>query len=253
MTNDGLPKISRKIKPEARLTAIDRARDGYGRVICEHCTREIRDDQQITMNHKFQWQDLRGQFASDVKFQSLGSNAQQNFLKHIFNDAGNLQPLHVACHNEVDFGLHYTPEEEERINRKINEAPRTKVTGIKSALPLPAPSPDPERLTLRDYYPEYHLLLAQRTLSANQWERMEQAPYLVMVEYQRLTEGRLANLQKRLAAREDQAAANEAEARYKTIAITGLSDQIAEISKQAMRMDSLISSKFPQRDEGMYR
>lgn len=241
--SDGLPRISRKISDESRATAIERARDGYGRVICEHCAREIRSDQQITLNHKIQWSDLRGQYAADVRFQKLPENSQRQFLRRIYNEADNLQPLHVACHREVDFGLHFTPQEEEQINRRIaGAAPAAQPASVPVLGKITKLSVDAGE-QLRSLYPTYRKLLDTPELTPRLFGLLSDAPQPVFEEYMRLNEQRIEKLHERIARKEAMLPANEDESKYKSVALEGLSHQLDVLMQQAASLEFMSTGR----------
>ena len=116
-------KPALQIKPHfSRATkqwVIDSARDAHGDVICACCTTPIHDDQQVTINHKLQWQVIKAGFSRDHDFEQMPHHLQRRLIQNAYNKAGNLEPLHVACHLLVDEGIELSAEETELRNRKL--------------------------------------------------------------------------------------------------------------------------------------
>lgn len=115
------------------------ARNNEGEICCWHCKSPITDDQMLTIQHHVPRRALS--LDAYTKPESFGALARTlkmdegeisrlsaddeglekeryDRLRELLNAADNLSPMHNACHHEVDFGMHYSPEKAAEINRK---------------------------------------------------------------------------------------------------------------------------------------
>lgn len=226
-------QVKPRLTQSTKLWVIDRARNEQGHVICSCCEEPIRDDQQITINHKQQWQYLRERLVRDPRFIELDFHGQRKAIQNAYNNVGNLEPLHVACHRFVDTGVEASPEEAERLNRKLvpdkqvpfkhYPQPATELTAAGEDTPLPTMAQktklNKSRATAHESQAiDYESMMVKTLLSETQRWRMRVAPPEIKMKYLALSEKRLCDTINKIEAVAARApsSAKEKEARSKS-------------------------------------
>jgi hypothetical protein len=233
LTTNPAMQIKPSLKKSTKRWVTDRARNEQGHVICSCCEKPIRDDQQITINHKQQWQYLRERLVRDPRFNALDFHDQRKAIQNAYNNVGNLEPLHVACHRFVDTGIEASPEEAERLNRKLVSdkqvsfkhypEPAPELNALEEDTPQPtmAQRTQPNKskaITDQSQTIDYESIMMKTLLNDTQRWRMRVAPPEVKVKYLTLSEKRLCDTIKKIeeVSRRVPASAKEKEARSKS-------------------------------------
>lgn len=226
-------QIKPNFKKSTKRWVTDRARNEHGDVICACCEAPIRDDQQITINHKQQWQYLRDRLLRDPRFNALDFHGQRKAIENAYNNVGNLEPLHVACHRFVDTGVEASPEEAERLNRKLVSEkqvpfkhypePAAELIALDDDKPVPTTAqkiqPNRSNATAHESQANaFESMMMKTLLNESQRWRMRVAPLEVKAKYLALSEKRLSDTIKKIeeVSARVPASAKEKEARSKS-------------------------------------
>lgn len=188
-------------KKSTRRLVEDRARKADGCVECAHCAQPITEFEQVTLNHRNQWSSIKSRLVRDPLFLAMDTEQQWQKLCMLYNDVNNLEPLHVACHIEIDEGRKLSPDEAVRVNRKHSLtkdaepiAPQKLVVKAQSLGLIDAARNIATVSTNELYTP----LLETELLSAEQKKLLQEAPRTVRIDYLGLCRDRMDNIAEKI-------------------------------------------------------